>query len=182
MKYMTLAYLQFWFSAYNEHGTHSPFVFNLLTRGLYPTDVRWKGQSRKEQFFDRLLSYFKPQQLATLDGSIPKEVKTSIFVESYQVNSEKYYDAILFQGTDAKAWPMLEAVGQRMHNDSLWIIDRRGKEASIEKYWQEVVASKEMIVTLDFYYFGVAFKRSEQRKQHFKLRLHPDAIFRLVRV
>lgn len=182
MKYMTFDYLQFWFSAYNEHGTHSPFVFNLLTRGLYPTDIRWKGQSRKEQFFNRLLVYFEPQQLATLDGSLPKEVKLSISVDLYQADSGKCYDAILFQGTDAKAWPAVEEVAQTMHNDSLWMIDRRGKEASIEKYWQEVVASEEMIVTLDFYYFGVALKRKEQLKQHFQLRLKPDRVFRLLRV
>lgn len=179
---MILDYLRFWFSAYNEHGTHSPFVFNLLTRGLYPVDERWKGQSRKEQFFTRLLVYFDSQQLATLDGRIPEEVKMSISVESYQVDSDKCYEAILFQGKDAKAWPEVQTVAQSMHNDSIWIIDRRRKEASIEKYWQEVIASEEMIVTLDFYYFGVAFKRKEQLKQQFKLRLHPDRVFRLLRV
>ena len=80
---MIFDYLQFWFSAYNEHGTHSPFVFNLLTRGLYPVDARWKGLSRKEQFFDRLLVYFEPQQLATLGGSIPKDIKASISTVPY---------------------------------------------------------------------------------------------------
>lgn len=179
---MIFDYLQFWFSAYNEHGTHSPFVFNLLTRGLYPVNTRWKGQSRKEQFFNRLLVYFEPQQLATLAGSIPKDIKTSISTVPYQGNINKGYDAILFQGADAKTWPAIEEVAQTMHNDSFWMIDRRGKDASIEKYWQEVVASEEMIVTLDFYYFGVAFKRKEQLKQHFKLRLQPDRVFRLLRV
>ncbi|MGG5506112.1 MULTISPECIES: hypothetical protein [unclassified Myroides] len=179
---MILDYLQFWFAANNEHGTHSPFVFNLLTRGLYPVDVRWKGQSRKEQFFNRLLVYFESQQLATLDGRIPKEVKTAISAVSYQGNTGKSYDAILFQGRDTKDWPKIEIVAQSMHNDSLWIIDRRSKEASVEKYWQEVIASEEMIVTLDFYYFGVAFKRKEQLKQHFNLRLQPDRVFRLLRV
>ena len=179
---MTFKYLRFWFSAYNEHGIHSPFVFNLLTRGLYPADVRWKGQSRKEQFVDRLLAYFTPGQLTTLDGERPRGVNTSIPVESFQMEEEKNCDAILFQGTNAKAWPTVQEVAQRMHNNSLWIVDRRNKEMSIEKYWQDVVASEEMIVTLDFYYFGVAFKRKEQLKQHFELRLQPDRIFRLLRV
>lgn len=179
---MIFDYLQFWFSAYNEHGTHSPFVFNLLTKGLYPTDPRWKGVSRKEQFIDRLVVYFAPQQMATLEGKISKSLKADIPIVTYQADSSVGYDCILFQGTEVQTWPSVAGVAQTMHNDSLWIIDRREKEASVEKYWQEVVASTEMIVTLDFYYFGVAFKRKEQRKQHFNLRLQPDRVFRLLRV
>ncbi|WP_353117165.1 hypothetical protein [Myroides odoratus] len=179
---MIFDYLQFWFSAYNEHGIHSPFVFNLLTRGLYPADIRWKGLSRKNQFIDRLLTYYMPQQLVTLDGECPKELKTAIRVESYHANPINLYDCMLFQGKEAISWPAVAEVAQTMHNDSLWIIDRRSKAESIEKYWQDVVASNEMIVTLDFYYFGVAFKRKEQLKQHFKLRLQPDRVFRLLRV
>ncbi|WP_410880335.1 hypothetical protein [Myroides sp. DW712] len=179
---MIFDYLQFWFSAYNEHGTHSPFVFNLLTKGLYPADSRWKGRSRKEQFIDRLVAYFKPQQMATLEGNTPKSLKTEIPLVTYQADSSVGYDCILFEGTAVQTWPSVAVVAQTMHNDSLWIIDRREKEESVEKYWQEVVASPEMIVTLDFYYFGVALKRKEQRKQHFNLRLQPDRVFRLLRV
>jgi len=179
---MIFDYLQFWFSAYNEHGTHSPFVFNLLTKGLYPTDSRWKGRTRKEQFIDRLVVCFEPQQMATLEGKMPRSLSMEIAVVTYQTHFRIGYDCILFNGTQTQTWPTVDVVAQTMHNDSFWIIDRRGKEASVEKYWQEVVASTEMIVTLDFYYFGVAFKRKEQLKQHFNLRLQPDRVFRLLRV
>lgn len=178
---MILDYLQFWFTANNEHGTHSPFVFNLLTRGLYPSDRRWKGQSRKQQFIDRLLVYFEPHYIGVLDKQA-LSTKTNRDMVVFQRESTTPYDCLIFNGTTASSWPSIATVSSLLHNDSFWIIDRRGKEASVEKYWQEVVASEEMIVTLDFYYFGVAFKRKEQLKQHFTLRLQPDRIFRLLRV
>lgn len=178
---MIFDYLQFWFAANNEHGIHSPFVFNLLTRGLYPSDRRWKGQSRKQQFIDRLIAYFEPQRIAVLDKQA-LQVRTTQEIVEFDCESTTPYDCLIFNGTTAANWRSITTVIPHLHNDSLWIIDRRSKEASIEKYWQEVVASEEMIVTLDFYYFGVAFKRKEQLKQHFKLRLQPDRVFRLLRV
>lgn len=178
---MIFDYLQFWFAANNEHGIHSPFVFNLLTRGLYHSDRRWKGQSRKQQFIDRLIAYFEPQRIAVLDKQA-LQVRTTQEIVEFDCESTIPYDCLIFNGTTASNWPSIATVIPHLHNDSLWIIDRRSKEASIEKYWQEVVASEEMIVTLDFYYFGVAFKRKEQLKQHFKLRLQPDRVFRLLRV
>lgn len=183
---MTLAYFQFWFSANNEHGIHSPFVFNLLMRGLYPADKRWKWRNRKDQFIERLLVYFKPQQLAILTRTnqeqIPQQEMARVPVVVFEKESDTVYDALLFDGEDTTTWPTVEQVAKSIHNDSLWIIDRRSRELSVEKYWLEVVESDEMIVTLDFYYFGVAFKRKEQLKQHFKLRLSPDRVFRLLQV
>lgn len=179
---MFFDYFKFWFTAFNEHGIHSPFVFNLLTKGLYSSDQRWKGKARKNQFIDRMLVYFLPQHIATWQGKKPTVELNQIPVVAYQENTTIPYDFILFQLETSAVLPTIKKVAQTMHNDSVWIIDRRERHPEIEKYWQEVVTSSEMIVTLDFYYFGVAFKRKEQLKQHFKLRLDPDAIFRLLRV
>lgn len=179
---MLFDYLKFWFTAFNEHGIHSPFVFNLLTKGLYSSDSRWKGKARKNQFIDRMLVYFAPQQIATWQGKKPTIELGQIPIVTYQENVIIPYDFILFQIESSAVMPTVRAVAQTMHNNSVWLIDRREKHPVMEKYWQEVVASSEMVVTLDFYYFGVAFKRKEQLKQHFKLRLYPDTVFRLLRV
>ena len=60
---MNFDYFKFWLKASNEHGVHSPFVFNLLTKGIYSSHSKWSEISRKNQFLYRMISYFQPKQI-----------------------------------------------------------------------------------------------------------------------
>ncbi len=178
---MNFEYFKFWLSASNEHGVHSPFVFNLLIKGIYTSHSKWSDISKKKQFLDRMITYFKPKEITVLGFDTAKESGIAQEVVNFDMNNGKTSDFIIF-GNNTDNLPSQEKLIQVMHNDSVFILDRRNKQIFVEDYWQKIVALPEITVTLDFYYFGVAFKRKEQLKQNFNLRLHQDKILRLIKV
>ena len=75
MNFRIQSYLQFLWHSKNEHGVHSPFVFLLLTQGLYTKKVRLaahslsnpnKSVSRKQQLLYKIVCYFEPKSILTI--------------------------------------------------------------------------------------------------------------------
>lgn len=178
---MDFDYFKFWINASNEHGVHSPFVFNLLTKGLYSSYPNQEKRTKKEQFIDRMIIYFQPKEITVLGFDMVKENIKINNITNFNKNDIKKTDFIVF-GNDTDCFPSIGQLIDNMYNNSVFILDRRAKFDFVEEYWQKVMVSPEVTVTLDFYYFGVAFIRKEQLKQNFNLRLQQDKILRLIRV
>ncbi|MCA4791958.1 hypothetical protein HX030_04060 [Myroides odoratimimus] len=156
-------YFRYWWKSSNEHGVHSPFIFNLLTKGLYPKDSRWRGMAKKDAFILRMLNYYQPQSLA-VHGTLSVEVTCVKLLKE----SSDAVDMIYMSSVNDIA---ITDVCTRMHNDSVLVIDRREGREEIEVFWEQIVLDERFSATIDFYYYGVAFIRSEQLKQHFILRM-----------
>lgn len=78
MNFRIQSYLQFLWHSKNEHGVHSPFVFLLLTKGLYNKKVRLaadalsnsnKSVSKKEQLLYKIVRYFEPKSILTIGAN-----------------------------------------------------------------------------------------------------------------
>lgn len=163
-------YFKFWWKSSNEHGVHSPFVFNLLTKGLYPKDSKWKKLSKKDAFPKRVIAYYTPKSIAEI--GVEQETVSKLTNTVHFKPSQGKSDLIwVGRCVDSQSVLKTEDLFFAMHNDSVLMIDRRGNNAIVENLWQEIVNDDRFIVTLDFYYFGLAFIRSEQLKQHFILRM-----------
>ncbi|MEK6493072.1 hypothetical protein [Myroides odoratimimus] len=156
-------YFRYWWKSSNEHGVHSPFIFNLLTKGLYPKDSRWRGMAKKDAFMLRMLSYYQPQSLA-VHGVFSVEVACA---ESLNESSDVVDMIYMSSVNDVN----ITKLRTRMHNDSVLVIDRREGREDVEALWKQIVLDEGFSATVDFYYYGVAFVRSEQLKQHFILRM-----------
>ncbi|MEC4114266.1 hypothetical protein [Myroides pelagicus] len=162
------SYFSFWKKSSNQHGVHSPFVFSLLTKGLYLKDNRWSQMKKKDAFLERIYEYFSPSSFVVINGDLKNDNLFSRGLVSGEVISSL---DMIYVGQAGKDVITTSDLYSYMHNDSVLMIDRRFKNAVSEQLWQEIVCDDRFIVTLDFYYYGVAFIRTEQLKQHFVLRM-----------
>lgn len=163
-------YFKFWWKSSNEHGVHSPFVFNLLTKGLYPKQSEWKGLAKKDAFPKRVLAYYTPKSIAQIGGG--QEILNTLTTSVPFKPSQGKYDFIwIGSGVSNQKTLKVDDLFLSMHNDSTLMFDRRDNNCDVENLWTEIINDDRFIVTLDFYHFGLAFIRSEQLKQHFTLRM-----------
>lgn len=57
-----------------------------------------------------------------------------------------------------------------LHGNSLVLLDDIHWSEGMEKAWQEIQEMPEFNVTIDLYHVGLAFKRPNQAKEHFRIR------------
>lgn len=81
-------------------------------------------------------------------------------------------DMVYIDGHHLKE-PTLEYFEQcltKAHNDSLFILDDIHWSKGMEEAWEAVKQHPRVTVTIDLYAMGLVFFRSEQARQHFRLR------------
>lgn len=57
------------------------------------------------------------------------------------------------------------------HNDSVFIFDDIYWSPGMTKAWEEIKSNQNVLQTVDLFFIGLVFFRSEQKSQHFKLRV-----------
>ncbi|MDD7914315.1 hypothetical protein [Polaribacter ponticola] len=155
MLFIAISYLKFLLKSTNQHGVHSPFVYDFVTKGLYKkiteTNIlninsEFKNLSKKEQkILSKIITYFNINK-ENLDFSILKNKNNSLYTNNInEFNFIKSNSFIIFHG---------------IHQD---------KKAYLK--WQEIIKNKDATVTIDLFYFGLIFFRKEQVKEHFNIRV-----------
>lgn len=169
------AYFKFWLKSSNEHGVHSPFVFNWITQGVYLKNPSWKARSRKEVFVERVIAYFKPEQVVWLSLSPVSDIlmrQTMFFLNTDSLTTlSKGVQMIYIDGTQSVDSETVIETLLSLGNDGFVLVDKRADKSETKVLWEALLVSDKTTVTMDFYYFGMAFVRREQFKQHFAVRL-----------
>jgi predicted O-methyltransferase YrrM len=255
--YLILAYLKFLWSATNQHGVHSPFVFNLVTKCLYDNTkysaykdiiayrnrllqdhttleikdygagsrrfnsnkrkvsaiAKYAGSSlHKAKLLFRIVKYLQPQHCLELGTSLGiatyalskgnpnttvisiegcpnsfaytqnalKEqqaknivLKLGTFKEVIPKMEQKPLDLVFIDGHHSKSatLELFEALLPLVHNDTLFIIDDIYWSKEMTEAWHAIKAHNSVTVTVDCFFIGLVFFRTEQAKEHFKIRL-----------
>jgi predicted O-methyltransferase YrrM len=60
---------------------------------------------------------------------------------------------------------------KKKNNNSVFVFDDIYWSKGMTKAWEEIKAHPDVTLTVDLYFIGLVYFRTEQRKQHFKLRL-----------
>ena len=253
--HQVLEYIKFLTTATNQHGVHSPFVYDLVTKCLYDSSHHTAYQDLKAyraQLLDnttqlhitdlgsgsrtmhkstraintiakragttykrakllfRLAQYFgwdsvlelgtslgiatqamalgRPEAAITSLEGCPNTaafarqqlapytnitIKTEDFERHLTQLPNTPFDALFIDGnhTEAATLTYFNQLLSSVHNDSVMIFDDIHLNAGMTRAWQRIKQHPKVTVTMDVFYWGLVFFRTEQRQQHFKIRL-----------
>ena len=257
MYYQIKSYIKFLLKSSNEHGVHSPFVFDLITQCFNDktdfTDYSrlnafrkkimltnesievvdfgagsrvFKSNKRKiaaiaknsgitrkrQELLYRLVRYFKPEtmlelgtslglattalslgnasaQIQTVEGCPNTATKAQEYFDGFKLkniqlhkktfdeflseNSAETYDLCYIDGNHNKEKTLayFELLLKQAANDSLFIFDDIYWSRDMTEAWQEIIRHPKVTVSVDTFYWGFVFFRSEQQKEHFIIRV-----------
>ncbi len=257
MLYQIVQYIKFIFKSTNQHGVHSPFVYDLITKcfydktkyGAYKNILNYKKELLKNnskikvtdlgagsnvmkqnersvsiiaknagttykraKLLYRLTNYFKPNTVLELGTSLgiathaislgnPKAKittiegcpNTSVFAENNFKNQQlsdiviftgnfnneikkltsNTYNLIFFDGNHQKEATLqyFETLLQTANNNSVFIFDDIYWSKDMTEAWEIIKQHPKITVTIDTFFWGFAFLRNEQVKEHFTIRV-----------
>ena len=180
------SYIKFLWNSKNEHGVHSPFVFDLVTKCFYdktkfPEYSHLKNASKRVRSFYRIIRYFKPKtilvigNLTEIDTNIFSSEITTIeeFLKNKLSNNNSTFDLVYFNQNESQKTTLayFELLLPTITNDSVWIINDIHESIENENFWDIIKKHYKVKVTIDTFHFGMVFFRAEQEKEHFVIRV-----------
>jgi hypothetical protein len=164
MIYQFLSYIKFLLKSQNQHGLHSPFVYDFVTKGLYKKGI--KNSSFKE--YSELQNLSKKQQKVL--SKIVKYFKIDIiYFDSLNFTKtlDKYFKILYINNIEFLSKNHLTSLSSK----HIIVINGIYQDKKSYKKWQKIIENKEITVSIDLLYFGLIFFRKEQAKEHFKIRV-----------
>ena len=189
---LIISYLKFIYNSKNQHGVHSPFVFNLVTKCFYDktnyeeysilkSNLKFSNypiSSKQVNLLFRVVHYLQPKSIFEIGSSL--ESGSSVFSLGYkcatislQNSSSDFHDLIYFgdNPTQKVTLTYFELLLPTITNDSVWIFDGIHWSKDMEEAWEVIKKHPKVSVTIDTFQWGIVFFRSEQMKEHFVIRV-----------
>ncbi|OQD42359.1 hypothetical protein BUL40_11370 [Croceivirga radicis] len=163
-----VAYLKFLWYSTNQHGVHSPFVYQFLTKCLYSKPKLHATKSYS--IFLKSISYFKPKTIAIVGDDRALELAIKERYPKLKPNNSKTADLIYF-----KFWDYTD-IGdllsrEKIENDTIFFLEDIHGSKYMENQWKKVILDTRISVSIDTFYCGIVSIRKEQVKEHFTLRV-----------
>ncbi len=155
-------------TATNQHGVHSPFVYDYLTKCLYKKSK--VKTSRTKSVLLKSIPYFSMEKIIVISDN--QETIQQVQRES-NLKSEQNppCDLIYADKPSVKLLSLLKEKENNFHNSSMVLIDRIHKTEDLQKIWKDLTQLKKVTVSIDMFYCGTLFFRKEQVKEDFKIRI-----------
>lgn len=166
MLFRFTSYLNFLFKSTNEHGVHSPFVFNFVTKCLYS-----KKRLHKNKSFNVVLksiAYFNYKHIKIENH---RELKNTV-LQNFPTDDldSSLLDMWYSTSMDVHRFKKILSDG-RLHNDSMVVVGNIYENKSKYEAWELLTKLPEISVSIDMYHCGALFIRQEQVKEHFTIRI-----------
>lgn len=161
-------YLRFLFSATNQYGIHSPFVYQYLIKCIYKRALG--SPSKSLDVLLKSVDYFKatsiwlPADQFQLRSLLKKRVPQLTF-------NKTPYDVIYLLGDQLGVLKDPTFLSKNSHNTTLILVAGIHKNRDVNEVWNKLILKEDFHVSIDFFYCGALFFRNGQVKQHFKIRI-----------
>lgn len=190
-----MSYTSFLLQSANAHGVHSPFVFKIVTNGLYEKHFRLpkseykalpKGLSyAKTEILYKLIRHFKVTKLLALGENAPAVTDTLRQLgENSKLQLWFFSTLAPIQGgieigiisdtTKAGVLEAFEEIIKNSNNNTMCVIDNIHASQQMEWAWEAIKKDPRVTVTIDTYHLGLVFFRRESVKQHFAIRANTN--------
>ena len=164
MYYKPFTFFKFLLKSQNQHGLHSPFVYDFVTKGLYKKKVKkidfskynlFNNLSKKKQIIlTKIINYFNIDEINFDEKNLPNTLdKTYKLLYISNIELINVFD---FSNFNSKNIILINGIYQTKKK---------------YKTWQKIINNKEVTVSIDLFYFGLIFFRKEQAKEHFIIRV-----------
>lgn len=250
-------YIKFWWRSKNEHGVHSPFVYDLVTQCFYDKTKYSQYQKIKEyrkklrsntnvievtdlgvgshimrqnkrvisdiaknagstlsrsKLLFRLVNFYKPKRIIELGTSLgiathamslgqpdaeiitiegcPNiadfssknlkahgvkniEIINAEFSKALADLSEQTFDLIYIDGNHQKDATIsyFETLMKMTHNNTIIVFDDIYWSKGMMDAWETIIKNPKITVSIDTFFWGIVFLRTEQAKEHFVVRI-----------
>lgn len=159
----TITRFKFLLKSQNQHGLHSPFVYDFVTKGLY------KKELKSNNF----------EEYSELESLSKKQVKLLSKIVKYFKVDTIYFDIIKFNKTKENGFKTLfindisklsKLDFSKLNTEDIIVIKSIYQNKKKYLQWLEITKNKDITVSVNLYYFGLIFNRKEQAKEHFIIR------------
>jgi len=115
---------------------------------------------------------FAKNQLRS-NGSERIKIINGAFKETLENLTANSYDFIFFDGNHQKEATLqyFETLLKTAKNDTVFIFDDIYWSEGMTEAWEQIKAHPTVTVTIDTFFWGLVFFRTEQAKEHFKIRI-----------
>lgn len=154
MQHQIKSYLKFLRNAKNEHGVHSPFVFDLVTKCFHATDITSFGHERNNKI-QKTIAYLHLEEYFyfKVGQELPRTIKG------------------LIVPSEALKTFSIDTIYPYCINESCLFIEDIHKTRKNEFLWKQLYQNDKITCSIETYNLGLLFFRKEQNKEHFIL--HP---------
>ena len=185
MGFISGAYLKFLLKSTNQHGVHSPFVYNLVTKCFYKRKKRKEYVSLKQIYISndkisyrtakllyKITSYFLVKKALILQDSSQMVSQILSLNNSIAITTipNGVYDMIYLDIDALEKSSILENLFSYMHNDTVLIFNSIYNNATNTTLWEDIKQHPKVTVTIDVFRLGFVFIRHEQAKENFSIR------------
>lgn len=167
MFYRFIAQLKFIFTSTNQHGVHSPFIYDFVTKCLYK-GLNFKGPKAIRVLLNSI-AYFKAKKvnITSKDMYAISQVQNTF----PQIEFDNNPCDILYLD-----WPNAELfrggiADNLFHNNTMILVKNIHQNQENSDIWDLMKANENVTVSVDMFHCGVLFFRKEQVKEHFKIRI-----------
>lgn len=150
------SYLQFLLKSTNQHGVHSPFVFNYITKGIYQRNLTL-NKNKSLTWLCRSLSYFNGTTY------LFNSIDINITNQTFYINDAK----VIALSFDLKIEKDVNQLIENLDENQILLITL---ENYPKMFLNKLRSNPDITLVVDFYVGCLISKRKEQPKQNFYIR------------